>query len=86
MTQTVQVTLSSKGQLAIPRRIRDAMGVGKGSQVTLVLHADGRLEMLPVRTRVADLFGLLARPGEAPLSVDAMEEAIENALAQDAPR
>jgi antitoxin PrlF len=86
MTETAQVTLSSKGQLAIPRRIRDAMGVGKGSQVTLVLHADGRLELVPVRTRVTDLFGLLARRGERPLSVEAIDEAIENALAQEALR
>ena len=85
MPDITKVTLSSKGQLAIPRRMREAMGVSTGSQMTLVLHADGRLEIAPVRHTVTSLFGLLMRPGETPLSISDMDAAIDQELAKENP-
>ena len=85
MSDITKVTLSSKGQLAIPRRMREAMGVSTGSQMTLVLHKDGRLEIAPVRHTATSLFGLLMRPGETPLSVSDMDAAINEELAKENP-
>lgn len=85
MVDVIKITLSSKGQLAIPRRIREAMGVGAGSQLTLALLNDGRLEIAPVRHSVTSLFGLLKRPGEMPLSTSDIDSAIEKELAKENP-
>ena len=85
MADVIKITLSSKGQLAIPRRIREAMGVGAGSQLTLALLKDGRLEIAPVRHSVTSLFGLLKRSGEMPLSTSDIDSAIEKELAKENP-
>ena len=86
MSESATVTLSSKGQLAIPRRIREAMGLAQGAQLTLVLRPDGSLEVSPVRSRASDLFGLLAKPGEPTLSLEDMEEAMRRAMEEEASR
>lgn len=83
MTATAKVLISSKGQLSIPRRMRDAMGLGKGSEVTLLLHADGRLEIAAARTSISDIFGLLARPGEKAMSIAEMEKSIDEEMAKE---
>jgi antitoxin PrlF len=84
MSDTTTVTISSKGQLVLPRRIREAMGLAQGAKLTLRLKADGSLEVAPLRLRASSLFGLLAKPGEAALSLEDMEAAIEQSLDEDA--
>ena len=86
MADITKVTLSSKGQLAIPRRIREALGVSTGSQMTLMLHKDGRLEITPVRHSVTELFGLLRRPVDSPLSIPDIDAAIDEELAKENPK
>lgn len=72
-------TVSAEGKTILPTDVRAALGLESGGRVRyLILGGEVRL----VRARsVNDLRGMLARPGSAPLSLEAMDEAIaEGAL------
>jgi AbrB family looped-hinge helix DNA binding protein len=65
------VTLSSKGQLVIPKAVRDHAKVTAGS-VFAVRYEDGEIHLRPlhaaITTSVAEVAGCLARPGQKRLS------------------
>ena len=69
---TATTTLSSKGQVVIPKEIRDELHWNAGTQITLVSSASGvTLKATPKKTgrRLADLIGLLKHQG-APLGTE----------------
>jgi AbrB family looped-hinge helix DNA binding protein len=66
------ITLSCKGQVVIPKEIRDALHWAPGSQLSLVTNASGvTLKLVPNKTghNLADLIGFLHHEGE-PLSTE----------------
>ncbi|MFN7959733.1 MAG: AbrB/MazE/SpoVT family DNA-binding domain-containing protein [Thermoanaerobaculia bacterium] len=73
------VLLSTKGQLVIPKEVRDRHGWGPGTQ--LLLEEEGECLILRAapsdlpETNLADLLGCLAYQGPA-ISLEEMEEAI----------
>jgi AbrB family looped-hinge helix DNA binding protein len=71
---TATTTLSSKGQVVIPKEIRDELHWDAGTQITLVSSASGvMLKAVPKKTgrKLADLIGLLKHQG-TPLSTEAL--------------
>lgn len=56
----MSTTLTSKGQVTIPKHIRDALGLGPGSAVDFELDEQGRVVLRPARAargrRVPDRF------------------------------
>ena len=68
-------TISSKGQLTIPRAIRDSLRLRTGDKVDFVLSDAGRLELVPHRSSVTALRGMVRHSGPA-LSLADMERAI----------
>ncbi|MCL4837247.1 MAG: AbrB/MazE/SpoVT family DNA-binding domain-containing protein [Thermoanaerobaculia bacterium] len=79
---TVTATLTSKGQITIPKEIREALGVDAGGWVDFTLEADGSVRMAVRRRELASVAGLLHRPGFERLSVEEMDEAIARHLAE----
>ena len=69
-------TVTSKGQVTLPRRVREALRVRPGDRVDFVLGADGDVRVRAGETDVSALRGLLHRPGRRPVSLEAMEAAI----------
>jgi AbrB family looped-hinge helix DNA binding protein len=68
-------TLTSKGQLTIPKIIRDALGLHEGDQVRFeVDQVNGKTVMEPVRFRPEDLASF-AIPGARRMSFTEMEAA-----------
>ena len=75
MTHTAVATLTSKGQLTIPKAIRDALGLHEGDQVRFELDtAKGKTTLESVRYKPEDLFSM-AIPGARRMSFKEMEEA-----------
>lgn len=68
-------TVSSKGQITIPKHIRDELRLEAGAQMQFVRTPRGSLEILPRTGRVEDLFGILHDPSIAPMTIDEMNEA-----------
>lgn len=60
------ITLSSKGQVVIPKEIREALHWEAGTELTLVSNASGvTIKAMPKKTgrNLADLIGMLKHDG-----------------------
>lgn len=75
-------TVTVKGQTTLPRDVRAALGLASGDRVRYVI-LDGEVRILKARP-VRELRGMLARPGQAPVSLEAMEEAIAEGATESA--
>jgi antitoxin PrlF len=71
-----RATVTSKGQITIPRSIRQVLRVGVGDRVDFVLEAEGRVVVQPAVRDVSKLKGLLHRAGRKPVSIEQMNAAI----------
>ena len=75
-------SVTSKGQTTIPKEIRDRLGLEAGTRIEWSIE-DGKATLRPRKIRAVDLAGILHRPGMKPLSIEEMDEAIMDAVAED---
>jgi antitoxin PrlF len=52
-------TLTSKGQLTVPKEIRDSLGMKTGDRLTFTLMQDGVVVLRVKNKRLSDLGGIL---------------------------
>ena len=71
-----QARLSSKGQLVIPKEVREHLHVQAGDKIDFVVMADGQVVIRPSVMDVRDLEGILARPDGVSVSLEAMDAAV----------
>ena len=57
-------TVTDKGQVTLPKAIRDLLGILPGSRINFEVAADQTLHARVLKRGSAGLFGLLHRPGE----------------------
>ena len=69
-------TLTTKGQVTIPKPVRDHLKLETGARVSFVIQEDGAVVLTPVTRHVRELAGLLHRPRQRPVSVKAMDEGL----------
>src|SRR5271165_1665161 len=63
-------TMTSKGQVTVPREIRDRLGLKPGDKMAFTMLSDGTVVMRPKTRRLADLAGSLTRSGQPTVSVE----------------
>ena len=68
--------ITSKGQVTIPRTIREHLHVAEGDRIDFRVAEDGTVRLVSLSRPARDLFGMLHRPGSKPVSVERMDEAI----------
>lgn len=79
-----QATLTSKGQVTIPKEIRDALRLSTGEKLEFILSDKNTVILKPVTRKVDEVFGRLRRYRKrTPVSVEEMNEAIGNRLADE---
>jgi antitoxin PrlF len=69
-------TVTSKGQVTIPKSIRGVLKVEAGDRLDFVVEEGGRVVVRPGAADVTGLKGLLHRPGRRPVTIDEMNAAI----------
>ena len=79
-------TLTSKGQVTLPKEIRERLGLTAGSRLDFSIDDNGELRVRPVATTALGLAGLLRRPGQPPVTIEQMNEAVEQMAAELNPR
>ena len=72
-------TITSKGQITLPRRVREHLRVQVGDTVDFVIGADGEVRVRSGDVDVSQLKGLLRQPGRRPITIEAMNAAIGRA-------
>jgi antitoxin PrlF len=65
-------TMTIKGQVTVPREIRDRLGLKSGDKMAFTMLSDGTVVMRPKTRRLAELAGSLTRPGQPKVSVEDM--------------
>ena len=73
-----EAKLTSKGQVTIPKEVRDALNLETGDRVQFFIREDGTVELRPRTVDLRDLYGLLERRGKT-VTVEEMNEAIRRA-------
>ena len=77
------ITMTSKGQLTIPKDIRDQLNPAPGTRF-YVTERDGEVVAIPKNIKLADLAGFLGKPPRgAGASLEEMDKAIMDAVAED---
>jgi antitoxin PrlF len=69
-------TITSKGQVTVPKRIRDFLKVKAGDRLDFVIDDNGRVLVRPGTVGVDELKGLLHRPGRKSVTLAQMQAAI----------
>lgn len=68
--------ITSKGQVTIPRTIREHLHVAEGDRIDFRVDEEGEVRLVSVARPVRELFGILHRPGRKPVSVEEMNASI----------
>ena len=69
-------TLTSKGQVTIPKEIRDYLKLDTGSKVDFIVDENGAVKLIPLNIPVQKLSGILHKKGMISVTLAEMEEAI----------
>ncbi len=72
----VQARLTGKGQVTIPKQIRDYLHLDTGSKIDFVIDQNGEVKVIPLNVAAENLSGILHREGMLPASIEDMEQAI----------
>jgi bifunctional DNA-binding transcriptional regulator/antitoxin component of YhaV-PrlF toxin-antitoxin module len=75
----LELTVTTKGQVTLRRRVLDHLGVRPGERVKVSLLPDGRVELMAASEGIdiRSLRGALHRPGQRVISLHEMQDAIE---------
>ena len=73
-------TLTNKGQVTIPKAIRDSLGLKTGDKLEFVIIESGEAFLRPVTKKVDDVFGRLHKPGKEPVSIEEMDAGIKQKM------
>ena len=68
-------TITSKGQVTIPKDVRARLGVGTGDRVEFIEIKEGVFQMVAATQDVKALKGIVPKPQE-PLTLEDMDKAI----------
>jgi antitoxin PrlF len=75
-------TITAKGQITLPKEVRDRHGLKPGDRVEFV-ETGGKTWLFPQTGRAVDLAGMLHKPGMRSVTIDEMDEAIGDFAAED---
>jgi len=80
MRTNIESTITAKGQITVPRRIREFLHVKPKDKVAFEIE-NGEVKMKPAMD-VESAFGII-RPKHKPENFKAIRETVENAIAED---
>jgi antitoxin PrlF len=69
-------TLTTKGQVTIPKEVREHLRIDTGDRLSFIVQEDGTVIVKPITRHVRELGGLLHRPAQRPVSTKEMDKAI----------
>lgn len=73
-------TLTTKGQLTIPKNIRDALRLHTGDKIEIIVTKEGEAVIRPIAKKVDDVFCRLKRPDQKMATLEDMDRAIRKRM------
>ena len=67
--------ITSKGQVTIPKSVRDKLKLHSGDRLDFIVESDGTVRLVPVTASIKELKGLVPKP-KRKLSLEDMDNAI----------
>lgn len=80
-----RTTLTSKGQITLPKEIREQLGLKAGVRFECFVDRDGQIVLVPLTVKLEDLIGILPY-SEPRKSAEEINEAIVQAAVERATR
>jgi antitoxin PrlF len=74
----MQATVTSKGQITLPKALRDHLHLAPGDRVEFILEENNLVRMVPRTTSVTRLKGMLPKP-QRPVSLEEMDQILVTA-------
>ena len=75
-------TLTSKGQVTIPKAVRNSLNLHAGDKIEFVITETKEAFLRPVTKKVDDVFGRLHKPGRKPISIEKMDAGIRHEVTE----
>ncbi|MFN0317478.1 MAG: AbrB/MazE/SpoVT family DNA-binding domain-containing protein [Burkholderiales bacterium] len=75
-------TVTSKGQVTLPKELRDALKITPGSKLGFKVLANGRAEMQVIESHPLSIAGILHKPGRKSKSLEEIGAGIARAMIQ----
>ncbi len=72
-----QSTITSKGQITIPKDVRNILHLESGSKVDFFINDNGEVIMRPLSKTTEDIFGILSSKKRRNVSVKDMDKKIK---------
>jgi antitoxin PrlF len=69
-------TLTSKGQITLPKEIRDQLHLKAGSKINFITDPSGQVLLKPLNGDFRQLRGIVKSKRKRPVSIEEMNEAI----------
>jgi len=73
-------TLTTKGQVTIPKIIRDYLNLNTGDKIEIIITKKREAIIRPVSKKVDDIFCKLHKLGRKAVSLETMNDAIRNRM------
>ena len=73
-------TITSKGQITIPKAVRDALKLNVGDKIEFVVTDKREALIRPISKKVDEVFGILHKPDQKKVSVEEMNEGIRQKM------
>ncbi len=73
-------TLTTKGQITIPKKVREALKLHTGDKVEIILSEKGEAIMRPVTKKVDEVFGKLHKPDRKPVTIEEIKNTIRDRM------
>lgn len=82
----ITATLTSKGQITIPKEIREKLSLRAGDRVTFLPTADGGVILRTKKLPFERLVGMLGRSACSPVTVEDMDAGIARRMRKKFPK
>ncbi len=76
-------TLTSKGQITLPKAVREHLHLAARDRVAFVILDDGQVVLRPMGRSVRELRGFLRREGAVLVPFEDLDRSVMTALAED---
>ncbi len=73
-------TMTSKGQITVPKKVREQLNLVPGDRLEFLVEEDGTLRLVPISGSVTALKGMVPKPSR-PVTLDEMDEVIRRRAA-----